>query len=218
MGTTPTWLQEPAVLLKSPLDFFPSPGQTPPERANSMTRLCLYAGLVVGAYRGQVLAWVLGAAAVAVALTLAVGGRGGGSKYEDGVGDDISGPARAPGQGRCTMPTEVNPFANALVTDLGKASFPPACSLETAGVKDLQRSYFNRGLVRSIYDPWGRENSFRQWYTLPSPTGVADTTAVRNFLYGTSLNCKGSMRDCASKPTCKEVENGGGAVCTGFRP
>lgn len=212
------WTKDPTELLKNPLDFFPRPGQTATDRANSLARLCIYASIAAGAYRGKLLPYAAGGVVAALVATYVVS-KGGSDEYEDSSAsssDDNSGPARGPGEGACTRPSENNPFANALVSDFGNAGFHPACSLATPGVQDDQKKYFEKGLVRSIYDPYGRQNNARTWYTLPSPTGVADTEAVRNFLYGTSLNCKSNMKDCSNKPMCKENENGGGATCTGF--
>ena len=210
-----SWLSNPGKLLENPLDFFPRPSQTPGQRSVSLARLCLYAAIIAGAYRRQILPWAAGGLAVAVALTSFLGGESAG-KYEDATMRpvDNTGPARGPGEGACTRPTSSNPFGNALVTDLNKPGFAPACSVNTEGIAASQRAFFNTGLVRSIYDSYERGNSQRQFYTMPSPTGIADTEAVRNFLYGNHLNCKGNMKDCSSQPTCKE--NSG--ACNGFFP
>lgn len=212
------WTKDPKELLRNPLDFFPRPGQNSIDRANSLARLCIYASIIVGAYKNRLLPYAAGGLIAAVAVTYAIAGKGS-DKYEDqaSLGEiDNTGVARGPGEGSCTRPSENNPYANALVSDYGNPQFHPACSLATPGVVDEQKKYFEKGLVRSIYDPYGRQNNQRTWYTLPSPTGVADTEAVRNFLYGTSLNCKSNMKDCSTRPMCKENENGGGATCTGF--
>jgi hypothetical protein len=210
------WTSKPSELFRSPLVFFPSKGQTPAERGNALSRLVLYTAIIVGAYRKNFVAWVLGGVLAAFAVSKSLGG--GSDKYEDAAyGNALThgfGGARGPGEGACTRPSKNNPFANALVTDFGNPNYMPACSLATPGVENEQRDNFNSGLVRSIYDPWNKQNNQRTWYTLPSPTNVADMTAVRNFLYGTDLNCKGNLNECASKPMCKE--DGGGAMCTGF--
>lgn len=215
MGDASSWIGSPAKLLERPFDFFPRPSQSPERRAESVARLCLYAAIIAGAYRRQLVPWTVGGLAVAVALTVFAGGTASG-KYEDANASpvDNTGPARGPGEGACTMPSGSNPFGNALLTDIGKPGFAPACSIATEGIAARQRAFFNTGLIRSIYDPYERQNSQRQFYTMPSPTGVADTLGVRNFLYGTSLNCKSTMKDCASKPTCKED----GSACHGFFP
>lgn len=216
MGDTSSWIGSPAKLLSKPLDFFPRPSQSPEQRTDSIARLCLYTAILAGAYRRQVIPWAIGGLAVAIALTVFMGSAGSG-KYEDANARpvDNTGPARGPGEGACTMPSGSNPFGNALLTDIGKPGFAPACSVATEGIAARQRAFFNTGLVRSIYDPYERQNSQRQWITMPSPTGIADTLGVRNFLYGTSLNCKGNMKDCSTKPTCKD---GGGEACHGFFP
>lgn len=215
---TKVWIREPSVLLENPLDFFPKAGQTPAEKANSLSRLCIYVSIVVGAYRNRLIPFAIGGLVAAVAVAYSVSGTPSDEYGELSVPSDVdnSGVARGPGEGSCTRPTANNPFANALAVDFGDPSFAPACKVTSPGVANEQKKFFEKGLVRSIYDPYGRQNNQRTFYTMPSPTGVADTTAVRNFLYGTSLNCKSNMRDCTSRPMCKESEEGGGAACNGF--
>lgn len=209
------WTSNPTELFRHPLSFFPAKGQTPAERSNALARLCIYVGIVVGAYRKNVLAWILGGVLAAFAVSKAMGG-GSSDKYEDpAFGKPLThgfGAARGPGEGACTRPSKSNPFANALVTDFGNNNFMPACSVATPGVAEEQRKNFDSGLVRSIYDPWNKQNNQRTFYTLPSPTGVADMTAVRNFLYGSDLNCKGNLDECTNKPVCKTSPE----ACTGF--
>lgn len=208
------WTTSPKELARAPLDFFPTPGQTPVERGNALARLCIYASILVGAYRKNVVAWLVGGIFAAFVVSKTIGGSA--DNYADSAGGKPLthgfGGARGPGEGACTLPTKNNPFANATIGDFGNPGYMPACSRDTPGVKKAQEEFFNKGLIRSVYDPWGKQNNQRTWYTLPSPTGVADMTAVRNFLFGTDLNCKGNLNDCTTKPTCKEDVS----ACSGF--
>jgi hypothetical protein len=74
---------------------------------------------------------------------------------------------------------------------------PPACNYDDMK-QDIRRN-FNRGLVRSSYDVFERENSQRQYYTMPVTTTFPDVRAFTNFLG-------------FSRETCKENT----AMCTGF--
>lgn len=202
--------------------MLPSANMPASEKANSLGRLALYGGLGAGLWKGKLLLGL--AAALAVALTVAFAyapAAAGTDAYDESLPLNM-GPARRPSQGSCTMPLPTNPFANALVTDFGDPAFAPACSIDTPGVAELQRQFFNRGLVRSVYDPWERQNSQRQWYTLPSPTGIADIDSVKSWLYGPLANCKeGDVGGCRSRVSGPDADalfcKSNPGVCTGFR-
>lgn len=102
----------------------------------------------------------------------------------------------------CTLSTPDNPFANMLVSDLAtNPGRPPACKYDVH--KHLIRENFNRGLVRNAYDVYEKENSQRQFMTMPVTTSVPDTLAFARFCYGN-----------AGRPTCKEDPS----RCTGNFP
>ena len=84
-----------------------------------------------------------------------------------------------------------------LLTDLGKPDKPPACAYDT--VRDEVRDNFNAGLFRNATDVYERENSQYQYYTMPVTTGIPDTTAFRNFLYGGMRSCKQDAAACPSR-------------------
>ncbi len=102
----------------------------------------------------------------------------------------------------CTLSTPDNPFANMLIGDLANnPGRPPACKYDVH--KDQIRENFNRGLVRNGYDLYEKENSQRQFMTMPVTTSAPDTIAFAHFCYGN-----------AGRPTCKEDPS----RCTGNFP
>lgn len=188
----PVWYEDVGVLLARWTEFYPRPDHTTEERVNALVRLTLYATLAAWAYNRQPRTLVLGAGVIAV-LSFAFSSR-------QGVASGAA-PGAAAGRllavgGQCTPPTRDNPFANVLLTDLGKPSRPPACAYDT--VKDAVKSNFNAGLVRNASDIYERENSQHQFYTMPVTTTIPDTAAFSNFLYGGMRSCK---TDAAACPT-----------------
>ena len=181
------WYEDVGVLTRRWREFFPRPEQTPVERVNALVRLILYATLGAYVYNRETRTLVLGLGAAAV-VSLAFSHRSH-ERYPDG--SSPQGPA--PG---CQRPTRDNPFANVLLTDLGKPPRPPACAYDT--VKGEITDSFNAGLFRNATDVYERENSQYQYYTMPVTTGIPDTTAFRNFLYGGMRSCK---EDAAASPS-----------------
>ena len=70
----------------------------------------------------------------------------------------------------CRKPTSDNPFMNPAVTEFG-GDPPAACNAEDEDIKDNIKVNFNHQLFRDVDELWERENSQRQFYTLPN-TGV----------------------------------------------
>jgi hypothetical protein len=98
---------------------------------------------------------------------------------------------------KCRQTTRHNPFQNTLVTEFQKpAALQDICQPDPAEVEDN----FNTGLYRNIEDIYNKENSQRQFFTMPDG-GVPDTKAFRDFVYG-----------MPGKDTCKSNPQ----VCTGY--
>lgn len=188
------WYEDVSVLAAHPTEFFPRPDHTAEERVNALVRLTLYATLAAWAYNRQPRTLVFGAGVIAV-LSFAFSSRP--EAFPASSLDGVAGRLLAvQGKGTCTPPTRDNPFANVLLTDLGKPSRPPACPYDA--VKDDVKANFNAGLVRNASDIYERENSQHQFYTMPVTTTIPDTAAFSNFLYGGMRSCK---TDAAACPT-----------------
>lgn len=203
------WYNDVAVLSRRPDEFWPAPSQTDDERLNALVRLVAYVTLAVLLFRYDLKFLSFGVAAV-VALSLVHHWGAGASctmrrlqrcprpaiGSAASSGDEAK--PRAPAQA-CTLSTPTNPFANRLVGDV--ATRPPACKYDAQ--KNLIETNFNRGLVRNMYDIYDKENSQRQFITMPVTTSAPDTIAFAQFAYGT-----------AGRATCKENP----VKCTGAFP
>lgn len=196
------WYNDVAVLARRPDEFWPSRQQSDHERLNSLVRLVAYATLAVYLYRRNFKYLSFGLGAIAF---LSLVHRFGGQAPRRGPALRVARPpavrvscGMAPG-GRCavaaapacTRSTPDNPFGNVLLSELSTPGRPPACNYD-AHSAEIQRN-FNRGLVRNVYDIYDKENSQRQFMTMPVTTTTADTIAFARFAYGGQ-----------GRPTCKE--------------
>jgi len=102
----------------------------------------------------------------------------------------------------CRVPTKENPFMNPTLDDYGNNSSPPkACpSYNNKGVQRRVDELFNEDLYRDVKDVFNKNNSQRQFYTVPGSNVPNDQSSFANWLYGTP-------------PTCKE---GNGIACLGM--
>lgn len=184
------WYEDVRVLVERWAEFFPNATQTPEERVNALVRLIVYATVAAYVYNRQTRTLVMGAGVVAV-VSFAFSQRPR-EHYPMAPVVEATAPPKT-----CTPPSKDNPFANVLLTDLGKPSRPPACSHDA--VKDTVKKHFNDGLIRNATDVYERENSQFQYYTMPVTTTIPDTDAFRNFLYGGMKSCKENAAHCPSR-------------------
>ena len=194
----PIWYQNPRVLVTGWRGFFPSRDMSPTERVNSFVRLFLYVSIALSLYSRKPMYLVAGLAASSV-VSLAYSSSSAAASNGDAAygGEPVGQRPRsvAAGPQRCTRPTKENPFANMMLSDLADdPDRPGACAYDD--VKDEIRDYFNDGLPRNITDVYGKENSQRQYMTMPVTRAVADTKAFAEFAYG-SLGIEGCKENPA---------------------
>ncbi len=214
-GHDDAWYDDMHVLIRRFDEFWPTAAQTPEERLNALVRLVAYCTLGFLAYKRDLKYVLFGLTAILV-VTLV---------YRHVAEAEVVAEAReptrrvrrtsrppafgglppstrAPLRRRCTPSSPSNPFANMLLSDLAaNPARAPACKYDEH--KDLIRKNFNEGLVRNEYDVFEKENSQRQFMTMPVTTATADTIAFAQYCYGN-----------AGRATCKEEPS----RCTGAFP
>ena len=102
----------------------------------------------------------------------------------------------------CTPPTDNNPFMNVLVPEYySNPKRPEACKLEgelpgEQGVEEEANEKFNINLYKDVADIWGKNNSQRQFYTMPNTTIPNKQTEFAHWLYGNAASCKDDRYNC----------------------
>lgn len=98
----------------------------------------------------------------------------------------------------CRRPTPDNPLMNPGVTEYGTYDPPVACNSDDEEIKESIKVNFNHELFRDVDELWERENSQRQFYTMPN-TGVPNKqNEFAEWLYKlpTSSICKEDTTAC----------------------
>jgi hypothetical protein len=191
MQRDPVWYDDIGVLPRKWAEFFPRASMTTDERTNAYVRLVLYVTLALYLYNRDARGVVFGFVLVAVLSALH-------RKTIEPYAPAL--PATSPdttASSSCKKSTPDNPFANYLLTD--NPDDPPACAYDDH--KDLVRENFNRNLFRNPEDLFEKQNSQRQFFSMPHGK-VPDTKAFAEFLSGGT-----------SRRVCKEDTT----ACTGFR-
>lgn len=95
----------------------------------------------------------------------------------------------------CRVPTSDNPFMNPTVADFEMEMPPEACNADDDDIKDNIKSSFNENLFMDVSDLFERQNSQRQYYTIPQ-TNPPDQTAAAQWFYGGNSICKNDQSKC----------------------
>ena len=95
----------------------------------------------------------------------------------------------------CRRPTPDNPFMNPAATEFGSPDVPAACNATDDAIKENIKVNFNHDLFRDVDELWERNNSQRQFYTMPNTAIPNNQKEFANWLYSlpASANCKESQ-------------------------
>lgn len=98
----------------------------------------------------------------------------------------------------CRIPQKDNPFMNPLLFD-GNNNKDSCVSYNNKGIQREMDNQFNDGMHRDITDIFGRNNSKRQFYTIPGKNTIQDQPSFAKWLYKTPPTCKeGNGLQCAA--------------------
>ena len=97
----------------------------------------------------------------------------------------------------CRSPTPANPFMNPTVNDFGSEMPPKACNIEDDEIIDDITTSFNKDLFMDVSDLYERQNSQRQFYSIPG-SSYPDTINFANWLYSPESTCKINQSKCSA--------------------
>ena len=196
------WKDNISILFKfdNLLLFFPVGKMTMNQRLNALTRLCIYIGVILYLFTEKIYYIVLILISLVVIYVIHnnINKK---EKFELDTTEKI-------------RPTADNPFMNFnIITD--DPQKPPAEDItkkeikEDADDKFKTSSNLSNKLFRSTFDLYDRNNSQRQFYTMPSTTLPNDQTAFAKWCYSTGPTCKERTMYCApnymsNNPTKKD--------------
>ena len=92
----------------------------------------------------------------------------------------------------CTLPNKDNPFMNTPFYDVAAdKELPKSCtSYDNKGIQRKIEKEFDKGLYRNYTDIFGKENSQRQFFSVPGRQGIPDQSSFAHWLYRTPDTCK----------------------------
>jgi hypothetical protein len=203
---TPFWSEDPQIIFKKDelLSFFPVAQQTDKENLNALTRLGLYISLLLSVYQSsfqpfKYLFYVLiGTFAIyyftkdqAPQIPTDM------QQVFDPQNASVVKEELENVDGKCVGPSESNPFMNVSYVDyLDNPDRLPACDVQSADVKKDMHKHFSHNLYRNVNDLFGKRNSERQFYTMPSTTIPNRQDEFARWLYLSPKTCKEDQDYC----------------------
>ena len=190
------WFNDLYILFKNIDEFYPSHDMNLTEKLNSIMRLSIYVGiiltLVCNNYLYLYVPIVIGGFTIFIFNTQK-------DKIENFFGEyqKLDCESKKP----CVPPTTDNPFMNFNnITD--DRYRPPACkSYNNKTLKGEIENKFNYNLYRDVSDLYSKNNSQREYYTMPSTTATNDQTSYAKWLYYSGPTCKEDTTKCAPEWT-----------------
>lgn len=95
----------------------------------------------------------------------------------------------------CRRPTVNNPFMNPNITDFNDGDIPVACNVDDEDINESMKINFNHNLFRDVDEVWERENSQRQFYTVPNTTVPNNQVEFAKWLYKVPDTCKSDNKN-----------------------
>jgi len=205
---TPFWYDDPSVLITpgSFFEIFPSRKYDMTRKLNALVRLSLYYAVIMYVYQKDRKYLVI--PLIALGVTWLVYYKQEDSQkqqiYKQSVNNQLQDLVKLNDlQTECQVPTKDNPFMNPEIKDFGndEPAKPKSCpSYNSVGVQRRVEDLFNEDLYRDVTDIFGKENSQRQYYTVPGSQIPNDQGGFAQWLYGTPKTCKeGNKTACLSQ-------------------
>lgn len=210
------WIHDLPELWARPEEFVPTARMTVNQRVNAMVRFIIYVTLATYLWNRQSATIGIGVTCIALITLLhprstanpivLLQSPNSANSAKSAKSANLANSAKSQQSQQqsqskpCRRSTPENPFANFLPFDDPSAG--PACDYDDH--KDEIRANFNKTLFRDAEDIYEKQNSQRQFMTMPVTQNIPDTKAFAEFLAGPN----------AARPTCKESA----LQCRGFFP
>lgn len=191
--TTKFWLDDISVLFTDMDDFYPSYDMNLVEKLNAIVRLSLYLGIILTLVSYNYLYLYIPIAISGFTILIYKTQKQNMEQFFIEYDRQCCSDNKP-----CVKPTVHNPFMNFnYITD--DRNRPPACkSYDNEAIKQDIEDKFNQNLYRDVGDLYSKNNSQREFYTMPSSRVVSDQTSFAKFLYAQpQKTCKEDSISCA---------------------
>lgn len=202
---TPFWYNEPSILYNKQylFEFFPVKEYDIVRKLNALVRLSIYFSVLAYAYNRDINMFAIPVITALVTYFVYKQNKTiQKDSFETQLMNDVQpSPVYQEHNLGCQLPTKDNPFMNVPFYELGtNKELPKSCtSYDNKGVQRKIETQFDKGLYRNYTDIFRKENSQRQFFTVPGREGIPDQSAFAHWCYRTPGTCKeGNKLACLS--------------------
>lgn len=207
----PFWYEDYFIIIQTDrlTEFFPTRDQTLEERFNSLVRLSLYISIILFYYHKNFKYFSIFIGTLLLTYFIYVNR----SETEIEISttptsiketmDNSLAISLMEGlentKKTCTKPTIDNPFMNVTMKDylnIDEKGRPEACDISDPEIKKSMDEFFNNNLFKDVNDVFGKMNSQRQFYTMPSTTIPNAQDEFARWLYLNPKTCKEDQEFC----------------------
>ena len=189
MDTDPFWITDIKIIIESNRlsEFIPLKDLSFNRKLNSIVRFCLYLGLILSVLKRNYL--YLYITFFGFILTYII------YTFSDNKEKFLGEAEYLSNLNNCQLPNNQNPFMNVLLTDDRQRK--KACDTNNKKIRKMIKKKFKRNIYNDVDDVYNRNNSQRQFYTMPSTTIPNDQDSFQNWLYKIPKTCKeGNGNQC----------------------
>jgi hypothetical protein len=179
-------------------EFYPSYDMTLIEKLNSIVRLSVYLSIILYLFTQNYLYLYIFVVIVAFTLFIYNNQKDNMEMYFNSYNSILNNHNKKILEKKdCIKPTNNNPFMNFnIITDSGDRT--EACkSWDNKEIKKDIKEKFGINLYKDVSDLYGKNNSQRQYYTMPSTTMPNKQTEFAKWCYNTGPICKEKTIQCA---------------------
>ena len=201
------WYTDPMVLCqrKRFTEFFPTPNLTLDEKLNALVRLSFYIAIVLLVFYGNYLYLYIPIFFLIFTYLIFNANLKNLQEEDKELLTDFENKKEEKKEADdCTEPTTNNPFMNInLITD--KRDKPKACEYYNNNkIKKEVNTKFNFNLYRDVSDLYNKNNSQREYYTMPSTTIPNEQTSFAKWCYMSPPTCKEDTIRCVPQTSLPE--------------
>lgn len=181
------WLNDPNIIFNTERlkEFIPTQNMTDIEKLNSLVRLSIYLSIILFIYSSNYLYFYI--IIITCIITFIIYTSQNKNLNDENYKDS-----------KLTLPTKDNPFMNYNLFGDDKKKPKAIKSYNNDEIKKDINDKFNNNLYRDVSDLYGKNNSQRQFYTMPCTQIVNDQTKFAKWLYQTDETCKEKGVKCTS--------------------
>lgn len=180
------WAKEPSVLFdwNKLAEVVPKSNMTSTQKLNALSRLILYGGIITYLY--QLDSIVLIITGIGLGITYLLSKNIEGFKEHENDEDNIEEDNK-----KCQKVSDENPFMNVMPSDYeNNVNRAEGCSHSLRNTRKKVKEIFNKKFPRDSDDVFGKNNSFRQFYTMPATTIPNNRDNFQKWLYNIPKTCK----------------------------